>query len=158
MASFAARACAALALALSGCGRDGGGPTDAPVAFEVQTGRLSWFPSGEGERLPYVEEVVVDAAAWQEVWGRSPVREPAPAVDFAQSRVVVVAQHALNAGYGGADLAGVRREGEAVVVEYAARTPPPGSVQAQVYKGYVGFYVVVPRAPERLSIRRRPVS
>jgi hypothetical protein len=154
MASLAAWACAALALAPVGCGR-GDARSEGAAPLSVASGRLSWFPSGEGDRLPYVEEVVEDEAAWQEVWGRSPVREPAPAVDFARDRVAVVAQHALNAGYGGATLAGVRREGDAVVVEYEARTPPPGSVQAQVYKGYLGFYVVVPREPARLSIRRK---
>jgi hypothetical protein len=154
----AAFLCAAVALAPAGCGR-----AEAPAApgtpLDVVASRFSWIPSGEGERLPYVEEVVGDAAAWHEVWARRPdAREPAPAVDFGSHRVVVVAQHALHAGYGGVSFSGARREGDALVVDYVAHVPVPGSVHAQVYKGYQGFYLVVPREPARISVRRRSPS
>jgi hypothetical protein len=153
--------CSASLLSLASCGeanRAGRGARDEP-GVEHSTGPFSWLPEGEGERPDRVEEVHETEASWVEAWARRrDARAPAPRVDFATHRVVVVAQHAKHGGYRGARLVSVRREGGRAVVEYEAKEPAPGALHAMVYKGYLGFFAAVPREAGTPLFRRVPPS
>jgi hypothetical protein len=146
--------CAALAVWLCGCGAPEPA-TPLAVRVEVRSGPIAWLPIAEDAREGYVEQVQEDGGAWQETWGRQrDMRSPAPDVDFATHRVVVVAQHARHVGYGGARLKTVTREGERAVVEYEGIEPARGTFHAQVYKGYLGFWAAVPRSAGAPAFRR----
>jgi hypothetical protein len=108
-----------------------------------------------GENPGYVETVYDTQEAWiAALESRRDARDPPPEVDFRRERVAVVAQHARHAGYGGARFEGVRHEGGRPVVEYTAREPAPDGVHPMVYRGYVGFYVVLPREDGPPAFRR----
>jgi hypothetical protein len=158
MTSPAGLACAAVLSALSACGRDPAASPSPDATPAVSSGAFSWMPEAEGDRPDLVEEVHDSEAAWRDAWDRRrDVRDPAPAVDFARERVVVVAQHARHGGYRGARLLRVRREDGRAVVEYEAADPGPG-VHAMVYRGYVGFYAVLPRDAGEPLFRRVPAK
>jgi len=160
MVTQAAALCAALAIGVAGCGaKDDAGPVGKTLETPPH-GRFAWMPGGEQVTWPdYVEEVVEDQGAWFSAWGRRrDTRDPPPEVDFAASRVVVVAQHARHGGYGGANFLRLRAEDGEAVVEYEGVEPVQGMVHPQVYKGYVGFWAALPRdagpPAYRRSVRR----
>lgn len=155
---------AMLALGVAACGRDEGPvlpvirpPEGAPPAAEKiepsAKGAIAWSP-GEGEPRPdYIEETVDDAAAFSAVWKERGKGAP-PAIDFARERVVFVAQEAKNAGYRGAELRRVQASIEGVIVEYGSIEPGVGRSYAEMYRGYIGFYAVVPRREGKVSFHR----
>jgi hypothetical protein len=94
--------------------------------------------SGESEPL---ECVVRTAAEWEALWKShagvpadlpaKPGAEPAPAVDWPTEMVVAVFLGTRSTGGYSVEIAGARREGDALIVEYVERQPGPGSIVTQ---------------------------
>jgi hypothetical protein len=160
MVTSAAALCAALAIGVAGCGTREGDDAGGSALAVSATGKFAWMPQGDQVEWPaYVEEVFDDEGTWLVAWGRRrDTRDPPPPVDFAASRIVVVAQHARHGGFGGARFLRAVREPGQTVVEYEGLEPVRGTVHAQVYKGYLGFWAALPRDAGdpvfRRSVRR----
>ena len=72
------------------------------------------------------------AAEWSALWRQHAGDTPAPRVDFASSTVVgVFLGSKMSAGYQ-VEIVGTRRQGDALIVEWAERSPGRGDVTAQV--------------------------
>ena len=79
-----------------------------------------------------LQVVVRTQREWDSLWKRHGSGQPAPAVDFGKKMVVCVFLGSRpTAGYK-VDIVGIVAEGEAIVVRYTERKPPPDRVVAQV--------------------------
>jgi hypothetical protein len=69
---------------------------------------------------------------WQALWTSLPMRRPAPRVTFASTMIAAVFLGSRpSAGYG-VEIVGVKRDGDAFVIEYAENTPQEGVASADV--------------------------
>lgn len=110
-----------------------GGLAPRPVAAESR-------PLGSGGNSAYADEttsVRLDrtAAAFAQTWatvGGNQVPAPAPpSVDFARERAVTIFLGRRNTGGYGITVAGVRLEGDTLVVEVTVRAPASGAITTQ---------------------------
>jgi VWFA-related protein len=91
------------------------------------------------------EQVVVRTAAeWQALWQRHAPGRPAPTVDFGKQMVVAVFLGTRPSGGYQVEIAGVRQEGNTLVVQWSERRPGPGQMAAQVMTA-PAHIVAVPR-------------
>jgi VWFA-related protein len=118
-------------------------PTEAPAGGQPSTadGQRS---SGGGRALvdvvkgprsgveAYEEVVARNEDEWQRLWSRLQLQRAAPSVTFQNTMIVAVFLGTRpTTGYA-VEFAGVKREGDALVLEYVEQAPAEGAVTAQV--------------------------
>jgi len=81
--------------------------------------------------------LVTDPGEWEAVWRRHTAvmarPRPAPAVDFGQEAVVVVALGERRSGGYSIAVTGVRLKGDQLVVRVRRQSPPPGAVTTMAF-------------------------
>jgi VWFA-related protein len=81
---------------------------------------------------------------WEALWSRHAPGRQAPPVDLAKNMVIAVFLGSRSSGGYQIQITGVRREGDALVVQWAERRPAPGMVAAQVMTA-PSHLITVPR-------------
>jgi hypothetical protein len=103
------------------------------------------------------ETVIRSAGEWQALWKEHGGRGEAPAVDFAARMVAAVFLGTRPTGGYRTEVTAVRREGDALVLEYVERVPAPGSLVSQALTS--PFHVVaLPVHVGPVLFRRVPPS
>jgi hypothetical protein len=90
------------------------------------------------------QAVARTATEWEALWRRHAPGRQAPPVDLAKNMVIAVFLGSRSSGGYQVQITGVRREGDALVVQWAERRPAPGMVAAQVMTA-PSHLVTVPR-------------
>lgn len=121
------------------------GPATVPVRV-LDRGAASLI---EEARTAVVQSTDRLAALWREHTGNQPV----PAVDFARETVVGIFVGTRNTGGYSVEIVQVERGQDAVTVRYRERTPPAGSVTAQVLT-FPFVIAAIPRADGPIRFER----
>jgi hypothetical protein len=99
------------------------------------------------------QAVVRTAAEWQALWKQHDGGGAPPPVDFAESMVVAVFLGSRPTAGFAVDIRGVKRDGQATIVEYLERQPPRDAIVAEVLTS--PFHVVrVARTAGPVEFRR----
>ena len=77
------------------------------------------------------EAVIRSAGEWEALWKEHGGRGNPPAVDFSARMVAAVFLGTRRTGGYRVEVVAMRRDGEALVVEYVERTPGPGALVTQ---------------------------
>ena len=103
------------------------------VASVAAQGTFTNVAKGDGSGQQLAKQVTVRTPSeWKALWKDHAPTEAMPAIDFVKSMVVGVFLGTKPSAGHEVEIVAVRHEGKDLVVEYAQKQPPPGTMTAQI--------------------------